>query len=119
MDEELIRRSQAGDSAAFAALPLDGVEPPPALGPSLEDALGEDEALYAALAQLSDKLRAVVVLRYGRDLSYQEIADVLDIPVGTVKSRMDLALKTLRGLLDPANLRAPSPRALSPKVGHL
>ena len=100
----------------IVALPFDGIEPLAAHGPSLEDALGEDEALHAALALLSDKLRAVVVLRYGRDLSYQEIADVLDIPVGTVKSRMDLALKNLRGLLDPAaNLRAPTPRALSPK----
>jgi len=41
-----------------------------------------------ALAQLSDDLRAAVVLRDVADLDYAEIADALDIPIGTVKSRI-------------------------------
>ncbi|NQY57572.1 MAG: sigma-70 family RNA polymerase sigma factor [Ilumatobacteraceae bacterium] len=45
-------------------------------------------ALDEALEQLSDDLRSAVVLRDVVDLDYQEIADTLDIPVGTVKSRI-------------------------------
>jgi len=40
-----------------------------------------------------------VVLRYSGDLSYQEIADVLDLPLGTVKRRLFDALERLRELL--------------------
>ncbi len=75
--------------------------PPLALAehPSLQDGLEELEdevAVQQALSRLSGKLRAVVVLRYYLQLSYAEIAQILNIPVGTVKSRLDLALKTLR-----------------------
>ncbi|MEM8621297.1 MAG: sigma-70 family RNA polymerase sigma factor [Actinomycetota bacterium] len=45
-------------------------------------------ALDEALEQLSDDLRSAVVLRDVADLDYHEIADTLDIPVGTVKSRI-------------------------------
>lgn len=55
----------------------------------------ETEAVRQAIGALSDKLRAVVVLRYYGDLPYAEIAEALDIPLGTVKSRLDLALRTL------------------------
>jgi len=48
-----------------------------------------------AIMQLSEKLRAVIVLRYYWELPYAEIASILDIPLGTVKSRLDLALHTL------------------------
>jgi len=44
----------------------------------------------------------VVILRHYLQLSYAEIAQVLDIPTGTVKSRLDLALKTLRKELGTA-----------------
>lgn len=49
-----------------------------------------------ALERLSPKLREVVVLNVYQGLSYQEIADVLGIPLGTVKSRLNLALQELR-----------------------
>ncbi|HLB12792.1 MAG TPA: sigma factor-like helix-turn-helix DNA-binding protein, partial [Dehalococcoidia bacterium] len=52
------------------------------------------------LGNLSEKLRAVVVLRFFWELSHVEISQVLSIPVGTVKSRLDLALRTLRKELD-------------------
>ena len=54
----------------------------------------------AALARLGDKLRDVLVLRFAGDLSYQEIAEALEIPVGTVKSRLFAGLEKLRALLD-------------------
>lgn len=60
---------------------------------SLETELAEGQALQGALARLSPKLRAVLVLRFFLDLSYAEIAQVLDVPLGTVKSRLNLALK--------------------------
>jgi RNA polymerase sigma-70 factor (ECF subfamily) len=62
--------------------------------------LAEDEAVWQAVHNLSDKQRAVVVLRYYWEMSYADMAQILEIPLGTVKSRLDLALKTLRRALD-------------------
>lgn len=56
--------------------------------------------VQAALDQLSVKLREVIVLNVYQGLAYQEIADVLGIPLGTVKSRMNMALKELREYFD-------------------
>ena len=85
-------------------LPLDRVSP--ALSTehtSLpESPLAEEETIQQALAQLSEKLRAVVILRYYHELSYAEIAQILDIPVGTVKSRLNSALRILRKELETA-----------------
>lgn len=53
-----------------------------------------------ALDRLSPKLREVIVLNIYQGLRYQEVADVLDIPLGTVKSRINLALQTLRETLE-------------------
>lgn len=63
--------------------------------PSFQDRLEEEEVMRKALSRLSEKLRIVVILRYYLELSYAEIAQVLNIPIGTVRSRLDLALKTL------------------------
>jgi RNA polymerase sigma-70 factor (ECF subfamily) len=51
--------------------------------------------LHRALAQLPDTLRAAVVLRDIQELSYQEIADQLALPEGTVKSRINRGRKEL------------------------
>lgn len=55
------------------------------------------EPLDAALAGLSPERREVLTLRFVDDLSLEEIAVALDIPLGTVKSRLHLAIKQLRG----------------------
>jgi len=55
--------------------------------------------IEAALAQLSEKLRSVVVLSVYEGLEYSRIAEILEIPVGTVKSRMHLAMGRLREAL--------------------
>ena len=60
----------------------------------------EEKAVWQAVRGLSEKLRAVVILRYYWELSYAEIAQILDIPLGTVKSRLNLALRTLRKELE-------------------
>jgi RNA polymerase sigma-70 factor (ECF subfamily) len=68
--------------------------------------LAEEGALLQATHALSDKQKAVVILRYYWDLPYAEIAQVLDIPLGTVKSRLDLALKTLRKIIEEQDINA-------------
>lgn len=60
---------------------------------------GEQADVEAALDRLSPKLREVVVLNIYQGLRYQEVADTLGIPLGTVKSRINLALNTLKGIL--------------------
>jgi len=53
-------------------------------------------AVRAAVDRLPDFLRQVVILGYYQGLKYQEVADVLDIPLGTVKSRLHAALQKLK-----------------------
>lgn len=53
---------------------------------------------------LAEKSREVVALVYFQGLKYGEAAEVLSIPVGTVKSRMHAALLTLTHALFPAGL---------------
>jgi len=62
---------------------------------------GLDEDMWRALQRLSEKLRAVLVLRYYLDLPYSEIARLLGVPVGTVKSRLSAALAALAKELGP------------------
>jgi len=57
------------------------------------------EVLQAALAKLSPELREPVVLRDLQELEYREIADVLKIPEGTVKSRLNRGRAELARLL--------------------
>jgi RNA polymerase sigma-70 factor, ECF subfamily len=52
------------------------------------DAVVDRASLDTALAELADDFKAAVVLRDVADLDYAEIAEVLDVPVGTVKSRI-------------------------------
>jgi RNA polymerase sigma-70 factor (ECF subfamily) len=68
------------------------------------DERGDDRALRA-LAQLSAERRAVVVLRHLLDYSPAEIAEVLELPVGTVHSRLARALAQLRGALEESDER--------------
>lgn len=53
-----------------------------------------------ALLGLSDKLREVVVLRFGADFNYDEIGQTLGIPTGTVKRRLFTAKAKLREMLE-------------------
>ena len=59
----------------------------------------EYERTMEAVNSLDGKHRSVLILRCFGDLSYGEIAEVLDIPLGTVKSRLNQAVRTLRGEL--------------------
>jgi RNA polymerase sigma-70 factor (ECF subfamily) len=53
------------------------------------------DAVGRALARLSPEQRIVVVLRYWRDMPLDEIATRLDVPLGTVKSRLHYSLRLL------------------------
>lgn len=52
--------------------------------------------LLRAIQQLSFKLKQVIVLHYLHEYSQEEISNILDIPLGTVKSRIHAALQKLR-----------------------
>jgi RNA polymerase sigma-70 factor (ECF subfamily) len=58
-----------------------------------------DERLASAYSALSEEHRAVLALRVVEDLSYDEIARALDVPVGTVMSRLSRARAELRSRL--------------------
>lgn len=55
----------------------------------------------AALVQLREEYRVVVVLRFYQGFSLQEIAETLHIPLGTVKSRLSVGVHRLRSMLTP------------------
>ena len=75
------------------AVEVDEAAPEPVVPAAAMDA-------QTALDRLSPKLREVLVLNVYQGLRYQEIADALGVPLGTVKSRINLALATIRRLLD-------------------
>ena len=64
----------------------------------------------AALRRLSPEFRAAVVLRDLCGLDYAEIADVLDLPLGTVRSRISRGRAALAPLLAPGNRDEPAER---------
>jgi len=68
-------------------------EPEEALDPALI------EALPAALERLSEGARSILLLRFQQELTYEEIARLLDLPVGTVQSRLHRAKVSLKALL--------------------
>jgi RNA polymerase sigma-70 factor (ECF subfamily) len=59
-----------------------------------------DRGLLGAVADLTVERRVVVVLRYGVGMTPKEIAAALDLPVGTVNSRLARALEELREALE-------------------
>ena len=73
--------------------------------PSAEQVALEREraqTIEAAIGQLPEDFAAVIELRHFQDATYEEMAEVLDCPVGTVMSRLYRARKRLRALLSQA-----------------
>jgi RNA polymerase sigma-70 factor (ECF subfamily) len=56
--------------------------------------------LREAMKQLRPEEQEVFLLRQNGELTYEQIAETLDVPTGTVKTRMRLALARLRGALE-------------------
>ena len=69
----------------------------------------EAEQVRAAIEELPADFREIILLREYEDLSYQEIATVLDCPVGTVMSRLGRARAKLRVLLSTTLKRSDHP----------
>lgn len=76
--------------------PLDdaAVEPLAALNPALDELTSD--SLASLLDRVSPASRAVLLLHYQHDLTLEECAAVLDIPLGTAKSRLHYGVNTLR-----------------------
>lgn len=66
------------------------------------------DQVRTALQRVTEPFRTVLVLRHYEDLKFREIADVLGVPEGTVKSRMVEGLSQLTRLLQPALNDSPS-----------
>jgi RNA polymerase sigma-70 factor, ECF subfamily len=82
---------------------LSGDELPEPVDLSPSHAAG-DRSLLAAVAELPLERRVAVVLRYGVGMTPKEIAATLDLPVGTVNSRLARALEQLRESLEVAHV---------------
>jgi RNA polymerase sigma-70 factor (ECF subfamily) len=77
---------------------------PAASDPTPEDTLirlDNQAALHAALEQLQPQLREALLLCDVEEIKYKDIAVILDVPIGTVMSRISRARRTLRQLLQP------------------
>lgn len=84
--------------------------------PSPLEALEREERiamLHQAVEKLSPEHREVIVLKSFRGYSYREIADVLDIPMGTVMSRLYYARQALKEILVDLESTGPRARAVS------
>ncbi|MGC4087579.1 MAG: sigma-70 family RNA polymerase sigma factor [Polyangiaceae bacterium] len=90
----MVRRAARAEQSAVRELS-------PAPADEAEVLLRErDRDLQSALGRLSPKLRSVVLLRYGADLDYGEIAEALELPSGTVKRRLFDAMIKLRSAME-------------------
>jgi RNA polymerase sigma-70 factor, ECF subfamily len=69
------------------------------LSPGFSSFEGMDEQLVRAIENLSDEYRSVLVLWALEEMSYKEIAEALDLPLGTVMSRLHRARQKLAGQL--------------------
>lgn len=86
--------AEDGGESGAAQFPGNGLSPA-----EVVEKLEQAEIVRRALLQLPETYREVVVLRHYESLKFHEIAEVLGIPEGTVKSRMFEALDRLGGIL--------------------
>jgi RNA polymerase sigma factor (sigma-70 family) len=66
----------------------------------IESDVADRELLNAALRQLNPELRALITVHYFLDLPLSETAEILGIPTGTAKSRLNRALAVMRTAID-------------------
>lgn len=97
------RRDRRMSASLDAAREKAGHEPPdahPYSEPSYPVEVSERQALVrAALAELSEEYRTVLVLKEMEDMRYEEIAEIVGCPIGTVRSRIHRARSELRDKL--------------------
>ncbi len=110
----LVRNCHAENRKGRRWLPA--TSPPPGHEPTAPDETAtviQRDRLERAFRQLNVDQRLVVVLSYYLDLPPAVIADHLDIPVGTVHSRLHRALRAMHAAID-ADERATAPAAVGP-----
>jgi RNA polymerase sigma-70 factor (ECF subfamily) len=99
---------QRRHATRFPQVELEGHDLP-AAEPAADRAL-DSAAVVGALQHIDEVFRAPLVLFYLEDHSYREIAEILDVPVGTVMSRLSRGKALLRELLrEPAGKIVPLP----------
>jgi RNA polymerase sigma-70 factor (ECF subfamily) len=96
---DLLRKQQR-QAPALHLLTADGAEPDPAIS------VADREQLDRAFRRLPAEQRAVIVLQYYRDLSLPQIAEIVGVPLGTVRSRLHYAKRALRSAIE-ADARPP------------
>ena len=119
---DLLRRESRHRTAAGPSLDDEelNLEVPDAMPSPQDEAERRElrEEIERGLAALSPEHREVLVLRELHQLSYDEIAETLDLDVGTVKSRISRGRKQLRKfLLKSGNFSPPSPSKGAEKEG--
>ncbi|RMG09094.1 MAG: RNA polymerase sigma factor [Planctomycetota bacterium] len=95
---------EAGGEGEALAARLAARDPEPA---EAVESAERSRAVAAAVAALPEKGRAALVLYYYQGLSYEEIAQALEIPLGTVKSRIHNAMARLDRALAPRRKEVP------------
>lgn len=103
----LIRNAVRGKRLRVVGLERDDGTPRPIVDerptPDVEIERGEDwRQVDAAIERLSPRLRSAFVMRYVEELSYEEIAEALSQPIGTVKSSAHRGLLAIRASLEAA-----------------
>jgi len=100
----VVRTSQAKEGRLrrlFARPAEEETFDPPAPGEPIDATIARRQAIDRALATLPGELRLPVTLRDLQGLEYKEIASLLDVPIGTVESRIFRARQRLKPLLEP------------------
>ena len=109
--------SQALERVMASGTVVAGASQPP--GPEeAADAAGLREALREAVRQMPEQERTVILLAYQEELSQSEIADRLDWPLGTVKTRTRRALLRLREALGGEFGPSPEPTDMPVSTGR-
>ena len=100
--DELRRRGSVKHTRP-ASLDAADIEPSAGRAGPVEHASARElqTLLEQAIAELPEDVREAMLLRDTQDLSYEEIAEVVDVPVGTVRSRLNRARTLLRERLAP------------------
>ena len=97
-----VRQGRMRRLFAPAGTDRDGPPPDPAsTDEPVDAALARRQVIDRALAALPDDLRVAVTLRDLQGMDYKEIAGALDVPIGTVESRIFRARQRLKPLLEP------------------
>lgn len=98
----LRRKTRKGDTSLEQQFEDVGFEPPAESTDADEALLGKQVGAHVrkALAAIPAEMRQVIVMKEYEELKFHEIAEILDIPVSTVKTRMYTGLRELRKRLE-------------------